>query len=129
MSQFYSDENLPIDLVQELRELGYDVLTSYEAKQANQAIPDPEVLAYATALDRSVITLDREDFLALHRSGIEHGGIVVCKDDRDYQGQARSLHAYLITQVQGLQNRLIRVQKQNQPQSKQKIFIVREYQR
>ena len=129
MSQFYSDENLPIDLVQELRELGYDILTSYEAKQANQGIPDNEVLAYAMAIDRSVITLNREDFLVLHRSGIEHSGIVVCKDDRDYQGQARSLHTYLTTQFQGLQNRLIRVQKQNQPRSQQKIFIVREYQR
>ncbi|WP_204106366.1 MULTISPECIES: DUF5615 family PIN-like protein [Spirulina sp. CCY15215] len=35
MSQFYSDENLPIDLVQELRELGYDILTFYEAKSTS----------------------------------------------------------------------------------------------
>lgn len=70
MSRFYSNENFPLDLVEALRNFGDDLLTSSEAGQANQGIPDLEVLAYATAQNRSVITLNRDDFLALHRSGI-----------------------------------------------------------
>lgn len=47
MTDFYSDENFPIDAVRVLRQFGHDVLTSYEAGQANQGIPDDDVLAYA----------------------------------------------------------------------------------
>ncbi len=129
MARFYANENLPMAIVEALRSLGHDVLTSYEAGQANQGIPDDEVLVYAMAENRSVVTLNRDDFLKLHRCGIEHSGIIICKDDRDYAGQAQTLHAYLETQVNPLQNRLIRVQRQNQPKSSQPLFIVREYSR
>lgn len=127
MLQFYSNENLPMDLVKALRDLGYNVLTSYEARQANQGIPDHQVLAYAIEQTRTVITLNRDDFLALHRSGVNHRGIIICKDDRDYMRQAEVLHHYLEEQVASLENRLIRVQKQNQPKSSQKIFVIKEY--
>jgi Domain of unknown function (DUF5615) len=126
MARFYANENLPLDLVETLRGLNHDVLTSYEARQANQGIPDDDVLAYATEDDRSVITLNRDDFLDLHRSGIDHSGIVICKDDRDYVEQAQALHAYLETQ-QALKNRLLRVQRQNQPKFSQQRFIIKEY--
>ena len=128
MFRFYSNENLSSILVNELRRLGYDVLTSYEAGKANQKIPDALVLAEATANNRCLITFNRDDFVELHRSGVEHAGIVVCKEDRNRLGQALALHQYLMTQ-QTLQNRLIRVLKQNQPSSSQPIFIVREYER
>ena len=81
---------------------------------------------YATLNDRSVITFNRDDFVALHRNGVSHAGIIICKDDRDYLGQAQALHDYLETQDR-LHNRLIRVQRQNQPKSSQKLFVIREY--
>ncbi|WP_170944001.1 DUF5615 family PIN-like protein [Leptolyngbya sp. BC1307] len=99
MVAFYSNENFPIDMVAILRELGHDVLTSYEATQANQGIPDESVLAYATQSNRVVITLNREDFIQLHRSKKPHNGIVICKDDRDYSGQIAALHASIQTQA------------------------------
>lgn len=46
--KFYANENLSTDLVKALRHLGYDVLTSYEAGNANQRIPDDQVLQTAT---------------------------------------------------------------------------------
>jgi predicted nuclease of predicted toxin-antitoxin system len=95
MVKFYSNENFPMDVVMELRRLGYDVLTSYDAGQANQGIPDEDVLTFATQQERAVITLNRDDFIALHRSGIPHNGIIICKTDRDYVGQAQTLHTYL----------------------------------
>ncbi|MEB3290446.1 MAG: DUF5615 family PIN-like protein [Leptolyngbya sp.] len=129
MARFYSNENLPIDLVVALRQLNHDVLTSYESGQANQNIPDHEVLTFATADHRCVITLNRQDFIALHRSSVVHGGIVLCREDRDYLGQAQALHRYLETSDQDLRNRLIRVQKQNQPKAKTQVFVVRDYTR
>jgi len=126
MFRFYSNENLSFILVKELRDLGHDVLTSYEAGNANQRIPDERVLAEATMNNRCVLTFNRDDFLQLHRSGIEHSGIIIFKDDRDQLNQVLTLQKYLITQ-QTLKNRLIRVLKQNQKGLSQPIFIIREY--
>jgi predicted nuclease of predicted toxin-antitoxin system len=127
MANLYSNENFPLDLVLLLRQQGHNIVTSYESGQANQGITDEDVLTFATKSDRSVITLNRDDFLKLHRLGINHSGIIICKDDRDYSAQAETLNNFLQAQTD-LINRLIRIQKQNQPKSKSQIFIVREYQ-
>ena len=126
MISLYSNENFPLDMVIVLRQLGYDVLTSYEAGQANQGISDEAVLTFATAQDRSVITLNRDDFIQLHRQGLSHAGIIICKDDRNYAGQAQALHDYLTTQTE-LVDRLIRIKKRNQPKSSTQIFVIQEY--
>ncbi|MFH7243234.1 MAG: DUF5615 family PIN-like protein [Spirulina sp.] len=124
--RFYANENLTAELVEALRKLGHDVLTSYEAGTANQRIPDNQVLANATADERAVLTFNRDDFLALHRSGINHSGIVVCKDNSDEQKLSHALNDYLATQ-DTLNDRLLRVMQRNQPGLSQPVFIVREY--
>ena len=68
MARFYSNENFPQPVVEALRGLGHDVLTSLEAGNANRRIEDPEVLAYATSLGRAVLTLNRRDFRRLHHA-------------------------------------------------------------
>ena len=123
---FYSNENFALDMVKMLRKLGHTVITSDEAGQANQAIPDDEVLNYSTRNNLIVITFNRDDFIKLHKNGIQHSGIIVCKTDRDYQGQVDCLHNYLQTQS-GLVNRLIRIKKQQQKGMSKPIFIVQEY--
>lgn len=128
MIDLYSNENFPFDMVQALRQLGYNVLTSYDAGQANQGIPDDRVLSFAQQQNRAVITLNRDDFISLHRSGIQHSGIIICKSDRDYFGQVQALHTYLQNQ-RDFMNRLIRVKKQNQPKSSSPIFVIQEYER
>jgi len=65
--KLYADENIPKSVITILRELGHNILTAQEAGKANQRIPDPEVLAYATQLHRTVITLNRHDFVNLHK--------------------------------------------------------------
>jgi predicted nuclease of predicted toxin-antitoxin system len=127
VARFYSNENLAIVIVQNLRSYGHDVLTSYEAGQANQGIPDREVLIFATTQNRILITFNRDDFIELHRSGITHTGIIICKDDRDYVGQAKFLNDFLQAQTPELCDRLVRVQKQNQSKSNTQVFITREY--
>ncbi len=123
---FYSNENFALDMVNILRSLGYHVITSYDAGQANQGIPDDRVLTYATRNGLILITFNRDDFIKLHQSGLKHAGIIICKTDRDYQGQMTKLHEYLQNQTI-LTNRLIRIKKQNQRGLKQQIFVVQEY--
>ncbi len=95
MAALYSDENFPHTVVEKLHELGLDVLTAQDAGQANQRIPDDQVLAYATTLDRAVITHNRRDYIRLHRASEQHAGIIVCTHDPDVQGLAQRIHAAL----------------------------------
>jgi uncharacterized protein with PIN domain len=125
IAKIYSNENFPIDIVNKLRYLGHDVLTSYQAGQANQGIPDDDVLKFAHQQERVVITLNREDFIRLHRDGKEHSGIIICKDDRDYEAQASKVHE-LILDATELKSRLFRVKKSNVKGCTTQIFIYEE---
>ena len=127
MIRFYSNENFPLDLVQELRRLGYDVLTSYEAGQANQSISDEDVLHFAHERERVIITLNREDFISLHQKGKKHSGIIICKEDRDYKGQAETIDQFITNKNQSLSRALIRIKKQNQKGYSSQVFVVQEY--
>ena len=126
MLKFYSNENFPIEMVNLLRARGYDVLTSYEAGQANQKIPDDEVLMYATNAGRIVITENRQDFINLHFTTSNHAGIVICKAERDYAGKVQVLDDFFTQDKQPMDNRLLRVMKQNLKGSPQ-TFILQEY--
>ncbi|WGV28424.1 DUF5615 family PIN-like protein [Halotia branconii] len=124
--QFYSNENFPIAMVNLLRLEGHDVLTSYEAGQANQGIPDDVVLQYATAIGRISITENRQDFIDLHRTAPNYAGMIIFKYDRDYSGKVKAIIDFLDEDSRTLQNRLLRVMKQNIKAVGQ-IFFVQEY--
>ena len=64
MVRFYADENFPRPVVEQLRELGHDVLTMVEDGQNNQRIPDEEVLAIATGHHRVLLTINRKHFIS-----------------------------------------------------------------
>lgn len=108
MPSFYANENFPRRTVEALRALGHDVLTTQEAGNAGQAIPDREVLALATRSDRAVLTLNRRDFILLHGQGISHAGIVVCTEDTDPAAQAARVHDAVMA-LPSLVGQLIRV--------------------
>lgn len=72
MIRLYADEQFPFPVVQRLRQLGYDVLTAQDSGQANQKVPDDQVLSFATANNRAVITQNRRDFIRLHQQGQTH---------------------------------------------------------
>ncbi len=55
---------------------GVDVTTTSEA--GLQDAPDEEQLAYLLQTERVIFTHD-DDFLRIHRSGVEHPGIVFSK--------------------------------------------------
>ncbi len=104
----YADENFPWRVVEELRRLGYDVLTAFEDGRANQAITDRGLLARATEINRTLLTLNRLDFKRLHSQTPDHAGIIICTEDPDRIGQAQRV-ATSITETAELRGQLIRV--------------------
>lgn len=90
--RLYSNENFPLPVVLELRRLGHDVLTTVDSGMSGQAIPDPEVLRFATSEQRIVLTLNRRHFVKLHQDGQAHAGIVVCTFDPNFAAQAQRIH-------------------------------------
>ncbi|WP_293225715.1 MULTISPECIES: DUF5615 family PIN-like protein [unclassified Microcoleus] len=89
-------------------------------------MPDDEVLMYAINAGRAVITENRQDFINLHSTTSNHPGIIICKADRDYAGKVQVLHDFLTQDTQPMDNRLLRVMKQNLKASQQ-TFILQEY--
>ena len=92
MARLYSNENFPLPVVVRLRALGHDVLTVQETGKADQAVPDEEILKFATTDNRAVLTINRRHFIRLHRERPLHAGIIVCTLDPDFAGQAERVH-------------------------------------
>jgi predicted nuclease of predicted toxin-antitoxin system len=111
MNKLYVNENFPMPVVNFLRLLGHDVLTSLEAGNANQWIPDDAVLNFATTENRILVTLNRRDFIKLHKINSSHAGIIVCTEDADCQALAMRIHLSLFNQTDNFANQLIRVYK------------------
>ena len=108
MAWLYANENFPLPVVEELRRLGHDVLTSHESGQAGQAIPDENVLAFAATEARILLTLNRKHFVRLHQMCSDHSGIIVCTFDPDFIALAQRIHAALVSQPQ-MSSQLIRI--------------------
>lgn len=112
MARLYSNENFPQKVVEALRELGHDVLTTHQAGKSNQAVGDDAVLAFATSTSRAVLTINRRDFIHLHRQSSDHAGIIICTQDSDISGQATRIDETIRSQ-KTITGQLIRV---NRPQ-------------
>ena len=108
MARLYANENFPLPAVEALRRFGHDVLTTADSARAGQAIPDAEVLAFAIAELRSVVTLNRRHFIQLHHTTPEHAGIVVCTFDPDFTALALRIHTALEARPQ-MAGQLVRI--------------------
>ncbi len=108
MARLYANENFPMPVVEELRRMGHDVLTTHEAGNAGQSLPDNAVLAYAIAQGRALLSMNRKHFISLHQRQPAHSGIIVCTFDRDFEGQARRIHDTVQSQA-SLAGQLLRV--------------------
>jgi hypothetical protein len=95
MARLYADEDFPSPVVERLRQLGHDVLTTLEAGKANQQIEDTAQLAFATSVGRAILTRNRRHFVRLHRSSAQHSGIISVTDDPDLDGQAKRIDVAL----------------------------------
>lgn len=111
MARFYSNENFPLPVVERLRGLGHDVLTSYEAGHANKALADPQVLDTAVQDNRILLTLNRLHFIRLHRIKPSHAGIVVCTFNPDFEAMAAKIHR-AVSSAGALHGQLLRVNRE-----------------
>ncbi len=110
--RFYSNENFDLQVVEHLRKSGHDVLTAFEAGNANQRIPDDQVLNFASVQKRILLTFNRKDFFKLHKSGVQHSGIIACTYDPNYAGLALRIQES-IQNIDSLENQLLRVYRSN----------------
>ena len=108
MARFYADEQFPFQVVELLRNVGHDVLTVQEAGNANQRIPDDQVLAFAVDQERAILTINRIDFIRLHRRDDQHFGIVVCTNNRNWEQFAARIDE-AVRAEESLRGKLIRV--------------------
>jgi uncharacterized protein with PIN domain len=82
--RFHLDESVDPAVAEGLRRRGADVTSSHEAGLLRAS--DERQLEFAIAEQRVLVTHD-EDFLALVRRGIEHGGIAYCHPEARNIGQ------------------------------------------
>lgn len=73
------DQHFPGPVTRALARQGIDVLTAQDAGRCG--LPDPDQLAFATAAERVMVTVDT-DYLALHCAGTEHAGIAWCEEQK-----------------------------------------------
>ena len=95
MAGCYANENFPLPVVEALRELGHNLLTTYESGKAGQAIPDEDILAFATGESRIILTFNRRHFIRLHQTTPDHSGNIVCTYDPDFEALAGRIHQAL----------------------------------
>jgi hypothetical protein len=111
MAALFADENFPLPAVERLLVLGHNVLTMLQLETAGQAIPDEEVLALATSLNRCLLTLNRKDFIKLHNHQPLHSGILICTFDSNFTALADRIHTCLTEATIPLDGQLLRVQR------------------
>jgi hypothetical protein len=108
MARLYANENFPRQVVERLRALGHDVVTTRDAGNAGRGVPDDQVLSFAVSEGRAVLTLNRRDFIKLHRSSPGYAGIIVCTEDADVEGQAARIDS-IVAGAGVLDGQLLRV--------------------
>lgn len=108
MARLIADENFPRPVVVELRRLSHDVAEFGDTGQAGKSFPDDLVLDLATSDARAVLTLDRADFIRLHRLRGDHAGIIIWTFDEDFIRLAARIDSTLST-IDRLDGQLIRV--------------------
>ena len=108
VAKLYADENFPLPTVIKLRQLGHDLTALVESEEAEQAMPDDEVLNLATSQERILLTLNRRDFIRLHNEGSDHAGIVVCTFDADFVALAERIHE-MLEKTPDMSGQLVRV--------------------
>jgi hypothetical protein len=118
MALFYTNENFPIQVALYLREIGHDVLTSYEAGNANQRIPDAEVLRFAAQAGRILLTINRRDFIKIHEKSARHAGVIVCTQNIDLREQAEQIDL-AIKETGDMTGKLIRINRRQKEDSNQ----------
>jgi hypothetical protein len=112
MARLYANENFFYPVVEELRRLGHDVLTTQESGHADQRMPDEKILSFAVYDNRILLTFNRRHFIKLHSEEPNHCGIIVCSVDCNFSALAKRIHAAIVSNPD-MNGQLVRI---NRPQ-------------
>lgn len=108
----FADANFPVRISNELRRLGYDVLTVQQyqgTSRPNEGLSDADVLAVAVMQKRAVLTLNAKHFRQLHyQTHKNHRGIIVSADTSEYRKRAKEIDV-VIKRQSPLHGKLIHV--------------------
>ena len=116
MAALYSNENYPFGIVEQLRQLGHDVLTAQEAGNGGRGVPDAEVIRFATAKRRAILTHNRRHFFRIHRElNGHHGGIIACTYDPNEARQAALIDSAIASLGSLLEGHVLRVYRPANP--------------
>ena len=110
MAELYADEQFPTVVVEKLRNREHDVLTVQDAGKRGDS--EEQVLEFATQQERAVLTINRRDFIRLHQQRNAHAGIIVCKQDHDWQRLAINIDRAIIENAP-LRGKLVRVRRES----------------
>jgi predicted nuclease of predicted toxin-antitoxin system len=108
MARLLADEDFPMPVVNQLRQLGHDVWAVVESDKAGSRWPDEEVFREAQRQQRAILTLNRRHFLSLHRHHPVHSGLILCTHNPDPLNFAAQLHEKLM-QTPLLNNQCLRI--------------------
>ena len=108
MARIYANENFPFPVVEDLRRLGHDVVTTHESGRAEQRLSDNEMLAFAIGEKRILLTHNRRHFVRLHNEQPDHCGIIVCTVDPESLALAHRIHTAIQANPK-LEGQLLRV--------------------
>jgi hypothetical protein len=106
------DEMFTDDIAQQLRIKGYDVI-SVVADPALAGLPDDQILAYATAEGRALVTANIKDFVPLdtryRAAGQFHAGLILVStktfpQDRGFPSAATTALAALLSSTAKIQS-------------------------
>jgi hypothetical protein len=79
--RLYFDEDVSVDIVRNLRQRGFDVLSTHEARRLQ--LDDDAQLSFAVEERRALVTHNRRDFELRHERTLEHGkthyGIIIAR--------------------------------------------------
>ncbi len=90
----FMDVHVPKRTTDELRALGYDVLTVQQhqgTSRPGQGLSDEQIVEIATQCRRAVVTENASDFESIHKSNRNHKGIIICKPTTEYVKMAKNI--------------------------------------
>lgn len=108
-AEFYLDEDVSVLVATLLRARGFNVTTTRDEGMLEQS--DSEQLARAVSLGRCIITHNRLDYEALHRSCVasdqEHHGIIIASRRNAYELARRIAMPLDALSADEIQNQLL----------------------
>jgi superfamily II DNA helicase RecQ len=60
------------------------------------------------------LTINRQDFIRLHKEQIDHSGIIACTENRDYQRLAAKIDE-AVCSIESLHGQLLRITRDAKP--------------